>query len=91
MKAPNKFIEFIEKSIAGYEIVDWILEVSNEDMEVSNIQIANEPTGEYQGEHEYCNQEEHATESGVYAFSGTYYHKFEGSNLWLAYDYYMDA
>ena len=91
MKAPNKFIKYIEDEINADEIIDWILEVSNEEMGVDDIYIADKPTGEYQGEHEYCNQEEHATESGVYAFSGTYYHKFEDSNLWLAYEYYMGA
>lgn len=91
MKAPNKFIKFIEDEIDADEVRDWILEVSNEDMEVSNIHITSKPTGDCQGEYEYCIQVEHASENGVYAYSGVYYHKFEDSNLWLAYEYYMDA
>jgi hypothetical protein len=91
MKAPNKFIKFIEDEINADEIIDWIMEASDEDMEVSNIHIASKPTGDCQGEYEYCNQAEHENENGIYAYSGTYYHKFEDSNLWLAYEYYMDA
>ena len=91
MKAPNGFIDFIKKSINKHEIIDWILEVSDVDMEVSNIHIANKPTGEYQGGYEYCNQGYHTTESGIYTFSGTYYHQFENSNLWLAYEYYIET
>lgn len=89
MKAPKKFIKLIEDEENVDEIIDWILEVSSEEMEVNNIHIIDKPAGECQGDYEYCNQVVHSTESGVYGFSGTYYHKFKNSSLWLAYEYYM--
>ena len=91
MRAPNKFIKFIEDEINADEIIDWILEVSGDVENVSNIHIADKPTGDCLGDNEFCNQVEHGCENGVYAYSGTYYHKFEDSNLWLAYEYYTDV
>ena len=89
MRAPNIFIKFIEGEINADKIIDWISEVSGDAMNVSNIHIADKPTGDCQGDNEYCYQEEHATESGTYAYSGAYYHKFEDSKLWLGYEYYI--
>ena len=99
MKAPKRFIKFIEQEKNIDEIIDWIMaasdeemEVSHEEMEVLYVGLADKPTGDCQGDYEYCDQVEHAcAESGVYAFSGRYYHKFEDSDLWLVYEYYMCA
>ena len=91
MKAPKRFIKFIEQETNINEIFDWIMEISDEEMEVKKIYIVDEPMGEWEDDYEYCYQVEHASESGVYAYGGTYYHKIEDSDLWLAYEYYTCA
>ena len=91
MKAPKKFIEYINKEKNLNEIIDWIMAASGEEMDVSIVYVTDKPTGDCQGDYEYCDQVEHASESGVYAFSGRYYHKFEDSDLWLVYEYCMCA
>ena len=91
MRAPKRFIKLIEQEKNIDEVIDWVMQASYEVMEVSYVGLADKPTGDYQGDYEYCDQVEHASESGVYAFSGRYYHKFKDSDLWLVYEYYMRA
>lgn len=45
--------------------------------------IADRPTGEYQGEDEYCDQ----TVLGEDWYKGKYYHKIIGSKKWAGYSF----
>lgn len=90
MKAPNRFIELIEECKLE-EVVDWIINASDEMMDIRYIEIVEEPQGDYQDDDEYCDQYEVSSNSGVYAYNGIYYHKIEDSDLWLSYEYYMPA
>jgi len=90
MKAPNRFIELIEDRKLK-EVVDWITDISDEMMDIGQIEIVEEPRGDYQDDDEYCDQYELSSEAGVYAYNGIYYHKIEDSDWWLSYEYYMSA
>lgn len=91
MKAPKIFIKYINEEKNINEIIDWVMTVSGEEMDVETVYVTDKPKGDCQGDYEYCDQVTNSSESGIYAFSGTYYHKFEDSDLWLAYEYCMSA
>lgn len=56
MKAPKRFIKFIEQEKNIDEVIDWIMEVSDEETEVLYVGLADKPTGDCQGDYEYCDQ-----------------------------------
>ena len=91
MKSPKRFLNLIKEESLG-EVEKWLHEVSDGECgNITNIRIEDQPKGEYQGEGEYCLQRELATESGCYAYEGTYYHKVEDSKKYIAYDYFVYA
>lgn len=90
MKAPKRFIKLIENDELE-EVKKWIENHGGDDCFIETIYISKKPQGERQSDYEYCYQETHSSESGVYAYSGVYYHKFEDSEDYLAYEFYIDA
>lgn len=92
MKAPKEFIQKIEKLKAlekesealRKEITDWITENGGHDCFITDIDLCDEPQGEWRDDGEWCNQW-----TGYLGddFSGTYYHQIEDSDLYLAYSY----
>lgn len=89
MKAPKKFVNYIENGNLK-KVKQWLIDASYGDCDnAENIRIVDKPKGEYQGEGEYCLQSTLSSESGVYAYEGTYYHQIENSDKYVAYDYYL--
>lgn len=69
------------------EVMEWLNEnTDTEGVFVSDIYIADKPTGEKQSEDgEYCNQCQYG--EGGDSFHGEYYHAIEGSDKYLGYHY----
>lgn len=69
------------------DIMNWLEENSNaEDVYVGKIFIADAPKGDKQtSDGEYCDQHEYGNTGD--SFHGTYYHKIEDSEQYVAYRY----
>lgn len=94
MKIPKEIADKVKeyqeangRAIALYkEVTDWLnVNTAADGVWINDLNIVDEPSGEDQGEGEYCSQSEYG-DSGD-SFFGTYYHKIEGSDKYLAYDY----
>ena len=83
----QEYQETNSRAIALYkEVVDWLnANTGSDGVWVGDLEIVDKPSGENQGEDEYCDQSE-CGYSGD-SFYGTYYHKIEGSDKYLAYNY----
>ena len=68
------------------KVIEWLNKNSDaESVYVGEIFITHKPSGENQGDGEYCSQSGYG-DSGD-SFHGTYYHQIKGSKNYLAYEY----
>lgn len=79
-------VEKCQEELREY-IMNWLKENSYaEDVYIGKIFIVDTPTGEKQkGDGEYCEQYEYGDTGD--SFYGTYYHKIENSEKYVAYTY----
>lgn len=83
----QEYQEANRKAIALYkEVVDWLnANTGSDGVWINDIKIVDAPSGKNQGEDEYCSQSEYCNSGD--SFYGTYYHKVEGNDKYLAYNY----
>lgn len=82
-KAYQEAMEVANK--AYEEVVEWLQENTEADgVYINGLFVTDHPTGNEQGEGEYCEQHTGYCEDDYY---GKYYHPIEGSNLYLGYNY----
>lgn len=81
------YIDHMKEAVKNYnEVKDWLNEnTESSGVYITDLFLTDTPTGNPQGEGEYCDQS--AVGWTGDSFAGKYYHPIEGSKQYLGYDY----
>lgn len=83
-KEYHKAKEIADK--AYEEVIEWLNENTDADgLDITDLFIADKPTGKKQNEDEFCNQKCAIWEDDAYY--GIYYHKIDGMDGYMGYSY----
>lgn len=86
MKIPKEIADkIVQRNKLVEEVNKWFIDnVDTDGMYIEGSMVVSEPSGEAQGDGEYCDQMQHDEDT----FSGSYFYPIEGNAEYVRIDYW---